>query len=916
MTGMLLSGQVITVQPAFPQQNDTLTITFNAKAGNGALQGFVPVYTHTGVITQSGGTGNWQNVQGNWGTSDPKVLMTSLGNDRHQIKFHLPTFYGLSAGTVVTDLAFVFRDASGNTVGRTADGSDIFYPVYAANPGFLARFFAPSQSLVLDTGQLFSFYAASSQLADFKIYDNGVLQISDTNTKDLKSSFPVGVPGLHTVVMEADNGSSVLRDTAYYHVNPPVTVAAAPAGTEYGINYVNDSTLRLRLHAPFKNHIYVLGDFNRWMPDTAYFMRREPNGSDWWLEISGLQAQSYYGFQYLIDGVMRLADPYAELVLDPWNDPYIPASTFPNMPAYPLDKTSGIVSLLRTAAPAYPWKIQNFQAPDQEALVVYELLIRDFIAAHDYQTLIDTLGYIERLGVNAIELMPVNEFEGNESWGYNPSFHMALDKYYGPPEKFKAFVDECHRRGIAVILDIVLNHAFGQSPLVQMYFDPSAGPFGQPTSQNPWFNPTPRHDFNVGYDFNHASQATVDFVNKVVQYWFTEYHIDGYRFDLSKGFTQKNTLGNVAAWGAYDQSRVNILKRIKTEIEKVKPNAYLILEHFADNSEEQVLSDEGFLLWGNMNHEYSEASMGYRSNLSGISHQSRGFKDKHLVGYQESHDEERLVYKNLQFGNSFGNYNIRDLSTALNRKALSSAFLYSIPGPKMLWQFGELGYDVSITDPCRVCNKPIRWNYYQALGRQSLYQHTAEMIRLRQQYPLLFQTNNFTSRLNGFQKSVHLNGTNLNLTVLGNFDLQSATIPANFQHTGVWYEYFSGDSLVVQDVNAALPLAAGEYRYYFDQPVQRLPPLGQNAFTTSSAQWQVYPNPGTGRFTLSAEQAIYRSVQLRIFDQRGQIVHEAHWQVQGIPLKTLDLSGLSAGVYILELQKGADFQRKRLVINP
>ena len=86
----------------------------------------------------------------------------------------------------------------------------------------------------------------------------------------------------------------------------------------------------------------------------------------------------------------------------------------------------------------------------------------------------DTLNYLEELGINAIELMPVNEFEGNNSWGYNPSFHMALDKYYGTPEAFKALVDACHARGIAVILDVVYNHVFSQSPLAKLYWDPIA----------------------------------------------------------------------------------------------------------------------------------------------------------------------------------------------------------------------------------------------------------------------------------------------------------------------------------------------------------------------------------------------------------------------------------------------------------
>ena len=86
-------------------------------------------------------------------------------------------------------------------------------------------------------------------------------------------------------------------------------------------------------------------------------------------------------------------------------------------------------------------------------LIIYEVLVRDFVAKHNYQTIIDTLNYLDKLGINAIELMPPGEFENNESWGYNPSFHMALDKYYGTPEKFKELID-------------FSNHAFYEGKLI------------------------------------------------------------------------------------------------------------------------------------------------------------------------------------------------------------------------------------------------------------------------------------------------------------------------------------------------------------------------------------------------------------------------------------------------------------------
>ncbi len=168
----------------------------------------------------------------------------------------------------------------------------------------------------------------------------------------------------------------------------------------------------------------------------------------------------------------------------------------------------------------------------------------------------------------------------------------------------------------------------------------------------------------------------------------------------SDSIYQKDSLNDlrtdVGVWGQYDQSRIDILTRMANKIWEIDSTAYVILEHFADNSEETVLANYGMMLWGNMNHQYNEATMGYSSDLNGVSYKSRGWTVPHLVAYMESHDEERLMYKNIRFGNSAPTYNIKDTSVALNRIKLAAAFYFTIPGPKMIWQFGELGYDYSI----------------------------------------------------------------------------------------------------------------------------------------------------------------------------------------------------------------------------
>ena len=490
------------------------------------------------------------------------------------------------------------------------------------------RFITPSSEIIFaEADEVINVIATAGISSQLQLTDNGTL-LTESTGSTISYNLTTGGGGLHTVVFSATyNGETATSSFVYLSPNS-INVANPPAGSKNGITYLNDSDVRLQLYAPNKEIVFVIGDFNNWNVDGDYLMNRSEDGNTFWLDITGLTPGEEYGFQYLVDGDVRIGDPYSQVVLDRFNDPFIPAETYPNIHPYPVGQTTGIVSLLQPGAEAYNWQVNDFVAPPEEELVIYELLMRDFLDRHDYQTLIDTLDYLDRLGVNAIELMPVSEFEANNSWGYNPSFHMALDKYYGTINDFKAFVDACHARGIAVVIDVVYNHAFSQSPLAQLYWD--AANF-RPSADNPWLNVTPRHPFNVGYDFNHESQATRDFVIQVMQYWLTEFRLDGFRFDLSKGFTQTQN-SDVGAWGNYDAGRIAILKLYADAMRAVNPEAYVILEHFADWDEEEELADYGALLWGGGTHNaYKQASLGFNSNIDQASlHDSR-------LGHPRSH---------------------------------------------------------------------------------------------------------------------------------------------------------------------------------------------------------------------------------------------------------------------------------------
>ena len=950
--------QIITTSPQFPTENDSVVVYYDATKGDAGLKGFTgDVYAHTGVITNlSKSSSDWKYVMAPWAVNYPDIKMTRDSTDHYHLVIGYPRKYysgnhqnlgAIPDSVHILKLAFVFRNSDGTRSGRDVGGADIFYSLYESNsyklklisPEISNLYVDPLNAPVFlklsDTLSIIAKAAAiGTQNASISLYVNGSLKDQTTadslNFKFISSDYASKINRILLVGKDSTGKTDSIKFAAV--INPPVQSASLPQGNQLGINYNSSSSVTLALYAPHKSFVYVIGDFNNWKVDTAYYMKRDSSGADsvvWWITINNLSPGEEYAFQYLVDGNLRIADPFTHKVLDPDNDKYIPPSVYPDLKPYPFGKTSEIVSVLQTEQPQYDWQVKNFKEPHTKDLVIYELLVRDFVSTHDYSTLTDTIGYLKRLGINAVELMPVMEFEGNDSWGYNPDFHLALDKYYGTKNDLKHFIDVCHENGIAVILDVVLNHIMGSSPLARLYWDAANN---RPAADNPWLNPIPRHPYNVGNDFNHESPQTKYYVDRVTSYWLKEFHIDGYRFDLSKGFTQTYTGSNVTAWGQYDQSRINILERIGKKIWSVDSTAILILEHFAVLQEEKVLSDFGFLSWGNLNYNYSQAAMGYRVgpsgddyswDLSGIYYKNAGWPRPSRVTYMESHDEERLMFKNLQYGNSnTSGYNIKNLSTALNRIKLCEAFFYTIPGPKMLWQFGELGYDYSIDYNSRTGDKPIRWDYYNVPARLSLYKTTSALIHLKENYPA-FESDSVRTDLKNYVKRIYIIDSTMDVAVIGNFDVNNRTVDPEFPVYKTWYDYFTGDSITATASRDSLKLNPGDFHIY---TTVRLPvpdlevPTGieknENQSVKDYMLEQNYPNPFNPVTTIKYQLPVSGVVTLRVYDILGSEVKELvnGFQSAGIHSVKFDASRIASGVYFYRIRINNFISVKKMIL--
>jgi glycosidase len=936
----LVFAQAIQTVPAFPTESDEITIIFNAEEEES--QSFVgysgDVYAHTGVIISEDdkNSGAWSFVKTEWGENTEDTKLTRTGNSTWELQIsNVREYYDIPESVEkIYQLTFVFRYAEANiqtSPDLFIDLSDGEIEVRFSNPNVQGEnpFFAE-----IDSDVEFEIVGNSpaGTLSSITLFQGQTELATVQNSDTLRFDYRVINSGRtsFSAVAEDNSGGVAEKDISVF-VNPDVAEVPRPDGIEDGITYHNNgSEVTFSLYAPSKEFIYLIGDHSDWKVDEEFFMNRHeirPDSVHYWITVDDFEPGNTYRFQYLVDGELRVADPYSELVLHPQFDSFISEDIYPDMPQYPEGLTTQIVSVIEPGSEEYPWEVTDFEKPKVDELVVYELLVRDFLAESSYETLTDTLGYLEDLGVNAIELMPVSEFDGNLSWGYNPVFHGALDKAYGSKNAFKRFVDDAHKRGIAVLLDVVYNQAHDDSPIVRIFGTRRSSSF---ENGNPLLGPG--HAYNVFFHLNHDHPYIQYWLDRMNRYWLEEYNIDGYRFDLTKGFA--SNVDNRSLLDGTNPQRIANLKRMYDQIRIYDDEAIIILEHFGSNTEEIQLTDHGMLVWGNHNFNYSEAVMGYNngsnSNMNGIYFGNRNFNIPHLVGFMESHDEQWLMHKAKNSGNADNpDHNTQELDVALQRMKLAGAFFFTIPGPKMLWQFGELGYgwtdgeclkpgdgssgDCRPQDPGRTAEKPIRWDYYDEENRVRLYHSWSELNRLRNTSPVFTdRTSNFSSSLNGDTKWIRLEHDDMDALIVGNFGIEENEMMVNFSSTGDWFEFVSGETFSVTESAVDFLLAPGEFRIYTSRQVEPARgevffPVGEESFGTIPDEFDLlpsYPNPFNPTTTIAYDVPNEASVEIAVFDMLGRkistLVNDENHRAGTFDI-TFDGSSLGSGVYLVRL---------------
>ncbi len=260
-----------------------------------------------------------------------------------------------------------------------------------------------------------------------------------------------------------------------------------------------------RVWTPFAQKVSVTGAFNQWGSTPL-----KNEGNDLW-SARILKAKIGDEYRFLIEsseGTLSRNDPYARKV------------------------TNSIGNSIIYAPDVFDWGNDSFTIPTWNDLVIYELHIGTFHVKEEgkpgtFTSAIEKMDYLQKLGINAIEVMPIAEFPEDFSWGYNPSHPFAVESIYGGPDAFKQFIKAAHEHGIAVIVDVVYNH-FGPEDLDLWRFDGwSENGKGGIYFYNDNRSFTPWGDTRPDYGRGEVRQYLCD--NALM--WLEEFHADGLRWD-------------------------------------------------------------------------------------------------------------------------------------------------------------------------------------------------------------------------------------------------------------------------------------------------------------------------------------------------------------------------------------------------
>ena len=713
-------------------------------------------------------------------------------------------------------------------------------------------------------------------------------------------------------IYEAFQVSASIGGTNYVVLDyPSVTVVEEPLpeGLGLGPNYVNGQ-MTLVVYAPHQPVMQVIvtepgGTGNS---SDALVMKKATGEEDiWWVELDLPNGE--YEYEYLLMDGNRIPDPFTRRLTNGKSR---------------IEIGGGGIS----TADDYEWQSDDYVRPSLDTLIIYEMHVDDFSAQGSgngtHSDVINRLDYLKSTGINAIELMPITEFPGDRSWGYNPEIMSAVEGSYGTPETFKMLVDEAHSRGIAVILDLVWNHATSSTPIWQI----------QPSQElNPYFknhnnlNPNETEGTWGMLDFDHFNLKTIEYINEVHRIWLEEYRIDGFRFDATRyvGWDMDQPQYGLPAW--------------TSAITEMDPTAYQMAEHLP--SEPWLIENTDLTSsWHDSFHDrlidHIFSSIGTMTAMRQIiglyeySNWGTPYADlTQAVKYMVSHDEQSLIQEMVEFDGV-------SLSQAREIDKFYASLLFTAQGIPMIWQGQEFGFQSGWLDNNGNGNwneeklgyRPVDWSLLNTEEGQSHLDHYSRLARFRKMNPAfskgefydLWRYSNERVIVYGYKDESEGNSDD-QVVVIANFSSSDQTVyDVPFLSGGNWYNVTEpGNNLYTADGNygecsvpsySAVIYSKNQYELGMETP-SFIP----EKFQTLSA----YPNPFNPSITIQIELKnpiqTNMNVEVNIYDINGRFiqtllensiesgVHRIEWRPQNI----------SSGIYIVSLQTEIGIKNQKVL---
>jgi len=540
------------------------------------------------------------------------------------------------------------------------------------------------------------------------------------------------------------------------------------------------SSIEFKLFAPYNKSAVLKGCFSDWQD-----IQME-KGEDGYFRTSVELEDGTYQYKFRVqskswflepDQWVDVTDPYATGVID--------------------DETqNGVVRIKdgQRIVDTYTWQHDDTPLPQNHELVIYEMHIGDFSGGEDdpyprgqFKHVVEKLEYLCELGINAVQLMPMMEYPGDYSWGYNVRYFFALESNYGETEELKHLIDQCHSRGIRVIVDGIFNHSESKSPLTQIDHDY-------------WYHHEPPHEFSWGPEFNYEHydqnldiKPAWQFIGDVVRFWIEEYHIDGIRYDAAKQIENYDFLHWIADQAqkqAGDKPFYNVAEHIPdtpkiTNVDGPMDGcwhdsfAYCLKDHiFGDTFDLDRLKD---------------ALDGKRQGFMGT---------VNIVNYLTSHDQERLMVE-------LADHEIFD-EVAFKRIKFGVALLITAVGIPLILMGEEFGE----YKPLKPESSKLDWTLLNNEGSQGLLDYYKGLIRLRKENYALYGDNidffyeDPEAKVLGY---IRWNDEGSQLIIIANFSdnfLEGYAV-SQIPESGTWHEWTRDYDVEV--VEGKLELDLGEY---------------------------------------------------------------------------------------------------------